>query len=136
MKGLISITAVTLICIRGLAVLAYSFSNHGTAFFWSNPLLDAFDHYQLGLVLLFASIFYKRRRTLIVGIGAGLVIDEANKMLNVLSFGRVPFSFDSELNYVLSIMGFLVFSLVVVLAGKFKEHSMTSQKRYDEDDVA
>ena len=79
--------------------------------FWKTIVYDNLHHYQLGLILLILAIFVKRLRTLVLALGAGMVIDESMYLFyplnNSFSHGTlVGFVFEF---FVLAILGLTLF---------------------------
>lgn len=109
-KSLIKIVIITTITARFSQLLLFYFSNGGKTSLWNNWFLNTFDHYQLGILLLIFSIFIKNSYKIIVmGIGIGLIIDETNSILNLISLGKIPYSFNSFSDLLMTIIALGLF---------------------------
>ncbi len=66
----------TLVLSRAFNIGFYLFTNNGTSTIYNNWFINTFDHWQLGLVLIFISLIYVKRRAELLAIGLGLFIED------------------------------------------------------------
>ncbi len=131
-----NIILITILFTRSFSLLFYFLSDRGSSSLWNNWFLNTFDHYQLGFLLLAASYFILNRKGYFLrAFGLGLIIDEANQVLNVLTLNAIPYQYNSPLDWLLTCFFLLIFFLLSVYKKKntlgkieyFKEGNITYQ---------
>ena len=113
----LGIVGFTILAVRLITAMAIHFI--GKTPLWNSIYSDNWNHYQLGLVLLFVSLFLREKfgKYFIpsAAIGIGLVIDEVTDVLKVFGFQFSPNFRDSSFDLLLIFLSFLSFVCVVKL---------------------
>ncbi len=113
------VTAATIANYRIISYITiYFFGNTG---WWNQVYSDKLNHYQLGIALLIVgwllrSVLPPKLRTIVFGMGWGMLIDEISDLLKLLPFVHLPPHFrDSLPDLGLIILTYILFVLATQL---------------------
>ena len=110
----LTITTLTVMTSRAISTALYIFSDSGRTSVWNNWFLNTFDEYQLGILLVVLSFFIPQWKIWIRSLGIGLLIAECNQILNVFTLNSIPYTFNSPLDWTLTLIALLIVTLNIL----------------------
>lgn len=105
---------ITTIITRVLGLSFYYLSDYGKTSLWNNWFFNTFDHYQLGILILVVSHRTRSKlKHLLIGVGLGLLIDEAGQLVNIISLNKVTVEYNSITDWTMLLSSLFIFLLLL-----------------------